>query len=91
MSRHPARLIFVLLSPFVLVEAVFYSVFDLGSLAVVESVECTYQIACDPSDSLESDAFSYLSVHILDNFIIHLVTSISLPVIIFIQTPVVKR
>ena len=74
----------------VLVESVLYSVFDLGSLAVVESVKCSYQVSCDPPDPLESYAFSYLSVNVLYNLIIHLGTSISLTIIILAASFPVK-
>ena len=58
-----------------LVQSVLYSVFYLGSLAVVESVECAYEISRDPSDPLEAYAFTYLTVYILYYFVIHTNTS----------------
>ena len=71
-------------------EAVFNSVFYFSSLAVVESVECSYEISCDPSDSLEAYAFSDLSVYVLNYFIVHLSTSVSLPFIIVLIRCIVK-
>ena len=57
-------------------QTVLYSVLYLGSLAVVESVECSDEISCDSSDSLEANAFADLTVYILDDFIIHTGTSV---------------
>ena len=56
-------------------QSVLNSVLYLSSLAVVESVECSDEISCDSSDSLESNAFTNLTVYILDDFIIHTGTS----------------
>ena len=57
-------------------QSVLNSVLYLCSLAVVESVECSDEISCDSSDSLESNAFTNLTVYILDDFIIHTGTSV---------------
>ena len=57
-------------------QTVLYSVLYLGSLAVVESVEGAYEISCDPSDSLEANAFTDLTVYILYYLIIHTSTSV---------------
>ena len=57
-------------------QSVLDSVLYLSSLAVVESVECSDEISCDPSDSLESNAFTDLTVYILNDFIIHTGTSV---------------
>ena len=73
-----------------LVQAVFNSVLDLCSFSVIESVECAYEISCYPSDPLESYTFSDLSVYVLDDFVIHLGTSISLPIIIYFTLDFVK-
>ena len=59
-----------------LVQAVFNSVLDLCSFPVIESVECSYEISCDPSDSLESNTIAYLSVYVLNDLIVHLSTSV---------------
>ena len=73
-----------------LVQAVFNSVLDLCSFSVIESVECAYEISCYSSDPLESYTFSDLSVYVLDDFVIHLGTSISLPAIIYSTLDFVK-
>ena len=52
-------------------ESVLYSVLDLSSLSVIESVKSAYQITCDPSDPLEADALSDLAVYILNYFVVH--------------------
>ena len=60
-------------------QAVFNSVFYFGSLTVVEPVECAYEVSCDSSDSLESDALANLSVYILNYLVIHNITSVYVP------------
>ena len=40
------------------------AILNFGSLAVVESVERAYEITCNTSDSLESNAFANHSVFI---------------------------
>ena len=65
-------------------QSVLNSVLHLSSLAVVESVECSDEISCDPSDSLESNAFTDLTVYILDDFIIHTGTSVLF--LLFVRT-----
>ena len=57
-------------------QSVLNSVLYLSSLTIVESVERTYKISCDPSDSLEANAFTDLTVYILYYLIIHTSTSV---------------
>ena len=64
-------------------QSVLNSVLYLSSLAVVESVECAYEISCDSSDSLEANAFTDLTVYILYYLVIH--TSTSVRVIFFVR------
>ena len=73
-----------------LVQAVLNSILDFCSFSVIESVECAYEISCYSSDPLESYTFSDLSVYVLDDFVIHLGTSISLPAIIYSTLDFVK-
>ena len=57
-------------------QSVLNSVLYLSSLAVVESVECSYEISCDSSDSLKANALTDLTVYIFYDFIIHTGTSV---------------
>jgi len=57
-------------------QSVLYSVLYLGSLAVVESVESSDEISCDPSDPFEANAFTDLAVYILYHLVIHIGTSV---------------
>ena len=57
-------------------QSVLDSVLYFSSLAVVESVECSYEISCDSSDSLEANAFTDLAVYILYYLVIHNGTSV---------------
>lgn len=53
------------------------SVFNFGSLPVIESVESAYEVSGDSSDSLEPDALTDHAIHILYLVVIHM-TSVSL-------------
>ena len=57
-------------------QSVLYSVLYLGSLAVVESVECADEISGDSSDSLEAYALTDLAVYVLYYLVIHISTSV---------------
>ena len=57
-------------------QSVLYSVLYLGSLTVVESVESSDEISCDPSDPFEANAFADLAIHILYYLVIHISTSV---------------
>ena len=64
--------------------SVLNAIFYLGSLAVVESVKCTDEISCDPSDSLETNALAYLAVYVLYYVIIHRNTSVCITLLIIL-------
>ena len=50
----------------------FYTIFDLRSFCIIESVERSYEVSGDPSDPLELDSLADLSVYIFDLVVIHI-------------------
>ena len=46
-------------------DSVFYSVTDFRGLGIIEAIQSSHKISRDPSDPLETYAFSDLTIHVL--------------------------